>query len=141
VPVLVVSAGFVISIVVLFMIFVEDVGGTQDEEITLTVLFNEIVTRPNAGKLLIDNALEILRNETDAKVNVNYLEFKSDNSTRDEIIRLLSNQTPIDIITLDQIWLGEFAQKGLLTDLTNYTEQQWNRNGHEEWYFQNWEGG
>ena len=115
-PVLVVSAGFVISIVVLFMIFVEDVGGTQDEEITLTILFNEIVTRPNAGKLLIDNALEILRNETDAEVNVNYLEFKSDNSTRDEIIRLLSNQTPIDIVTLDQIWLGEFAQKGLLTE-------------------------
>jgi multiple sugar transport system substrate-binding protein len=140
VPVLVVSAGFVISIVVLFMIFVEDVGGTQDEEITLTILFNEIVTRPNAGKLLIDNALEILRNETDAEVNVNYLEFKSDNSTRDKIIRLLSNQTPIDIITLDQIWLGEFAQKGLLTDLTNFTEQQWNRNGQEEWYFQNWEG-
>lgn len=100
-PVLVVSAGFVISIVVLLMIFVEDVGGTQDEEITLTILFNEIVTRPNAGKLLIDNALEILRNETDAEVNVNYLEFKSDNSTRDEIIRLLSNQTPIDIVTLD----------------------------------------
>ena len=140
-PVLVVSAGFVISIVVLLMIFVEDVGGTQDEEITLTVLFNEIVTRPNAGKLLVDNALEILRNETDAEVNVNYLEFKSDNSTRDEIIRLLSNQTPIDIVTLDQIWLGEFAQKGLLTDLTNFTEQQWNRNGQEEWYFQNWEGG
>ncbi len=121
-PVLVVSAGFVISIVVLFMIFVEDVGGTQDEEITLTILFNEIVTRPNAGKLLIDNALEILRNETDAEVNVNYLEFKSDNSTRDEIIRLLSNQTPIDIVTLDQIWLGEFAQKGLLTDLTNFSK-------------------
>lgn len=124
------------------MIFVGNVGGTEDDnEITLTVLFNEIVTRPNAGKLLIDKALETLRNETDSKINVNYIEFKSDNSTRDEITRLLSNQTPIDIITLDQIWLGEFAQKGLLTDLSNYTEKQWDRNGQEEWYFQNWEGG
>ena len=141
-PVPVVSAGFVISLLVLFMIFVENVGGTEDHnEITLTILFNEIVTRPNAGKLLIDKALETLRNETDSKINVNYLEFKSNNSTRDEISRVLSNQTPIDIITLDQIWLGEFAQKGLLTDLTNYTEQLWDRNGDEEWYFQNWEGG
>jgi multiple sugar transport system substrate-binding protein len=141
VPVPVISAGFVISLVVLFMILVENVGGTEDNnENTLTILFNEIVTRPNAGKLLIDKALETL-NETDSKINVNYLEFKSNNSTRDEITRLLSNQTPIDIITLDQIWLGEFAQKGLLTDLTNYTEQLWDRNGDEEWYFQNWEGG
>jgi multiple sugar transport system substrate-binding protein len=142
VPVPIFSAGFVISLVVSLMIFVGNVGGTEDDnEITLTVLFNEIVTRPNAGKLLIDKALETLRNETDSKINVNYIEFKSDNSTRDEITRLLSNQTPIDIITLDQIWLGEFAQKGLLTDLSNYTEKQWDRNGHEEWYFQNWEGG
>jgi multiple sugar transport system substrate-binding protein len=142
VPVPLVTAGFVISLVVLFMVFVKNAGGTEDDnEITLTILFNEIVTRPNAGKLLVDAALETLRNETDSKINVKYLEFKSDNSTKDEITRLLSNQTPIDIITLDQIWLGEFAQKGLLTDLTNYTEQQWDRNGHEEWYFQNWEGG
>jgi multiple sugar transport system substrate-binding protein len=120
VPVPVVTAGFVISLVISFMILVENVGGTEnDNEITLTILFNEIVTRPNAGKLLIDRALETLRNETDSKINVNYIEFKSDNSTRDEITRLLSNQTSIDIITLDQIWLGEFAQKGLLTDLTN----------------------
>lgn len=46
----VVSAGFVISLVVSFMIFVENVGGTKDNnETTLTVLFNEIVTRPSAG--------------------------------------------------------------------------------------------
>jgi multiple sugar transport system substrate-binding protein len=141
-PMLLVTAGFVTSIVILFMIFVNDVGGTQDDkEITLTILFNEIVTSPNAGRLLIDNALEVLRNETGAVINVNYVEYPSVNSTRDEITRLLSNQTPIDIITVDQIWLGEFAQKGLLTDLTNYTEQQWDRDGHEEWYFQNWEGG
>jgi hypothetical protein len=47
---LIVTAGFVISIVTLFLIFVKDVEGTQDDnEITLTVLFNEIVTSPNAG--------------------------------------------------------------------------------------------
>jgi multiple sugar transport system substrate-binding protein len=139
---LVVIAGSVISIVILFMIIIKDTDGTQDDNtITLTILFNHIVTNPNAGKVLIDNALEVLRNQTDVPINVKYVEFQSDNSTRDKITRLLSNQTPIDIITVDQIWLGEFAQKGLLTDLTNYTEHQWDREGHEEWYFQNWEGG
>jgi multiple sugar transport system substrate-binding protein len=127
---------------ILFLIFVKDVGGTQDNNtITLTVLFNEIVASPNAGRLLIDNALEALTNQTDAVINVKYIEFPSVNSTRHEITRLLSNQTPIDIITVDQIWIGELAERGLLTDLTNYTEQQWNRDGQEEWYFQNWEGG
>ena len=103
-------------------------SGTLDEsEITLTVVFNEIVTSLNAGILLIENALKVLENETGAAINVNYVEFRSDNSTRDKIIRLLSNQTMIDIITVDQIWLGDLAQKGLLTDLTNYTTQRWNR--------------
>jgi multiple sugar transport system substrate-binding protein len=141
-PKLEVVSVFVLSIIILFVICIKNVSGTQgDDEITLTILFNEIVTSPNAGKLLIDNAVKVLENETGAAINVNYVEFQSDNSTRDEIIRLLSNQTPIDIVTLDQIWLGDLAQKGLLTDLTNYTTQRWDRDGNEEWYFGNWEGG
>ena len=38
---------------------------------------------------------------------------------------------------LDQIWLGEFAQKHLLTDLTNYTEK-WGR--ASDWYESNRDG-
>ena len=141
-PKLEVISVFVLSIIILLVICIKSVSGAQDEsEIALTVVFNEIVTSPNAGKLLIDNALKVLENETGAAINVNYVEFHSDNSTRDEIIRLLSNQTTIDIITVDQIWLGDLAQKGLLTDLTNYTAQRWNRDGNKEWYFGNWEGG
>ncbi len=139
---LLLAAGFIISILMLFTISVDAQEEKQDSDnITLTVLFNEIVTTPNAGKLLLDDALEVLRNETDTKIYINYIEFSSDNSTRDEIINLLSSQTPIDVITVDQIWLGELAQRGLLTDLTRYTEEQWNREGDEDWYFENWEGG
>ncbi len=39
---------------------------------------------------------------------------------------------------MDQIWLGEFAEKGLLTDLTNYTEK-WGR--APQWYQSNLAGG
>jgi multiple sugar transport system substrate-binding protein len=68
---LVITAGSVISIVILFMIFVKDIDGTQDDNtITLMILFNQIVTSPNAGKVLIDNALEVLRNQTDVPINV-----------------------------------------------------------------------
>ena len=35
------------------------------------------------------------------------------------MLKAIANGTSIDVITLDQIWLGEFAQKGYLTDLTN----------------------
>ena len=31
----------------------------------------------------------------------------------------MANQTPVDIVNPDVIWLGEFPQKGYLTDLTN----------------------
>ena len=38
-----------------------------------------------------------------------------------QILKAIANGTSIDVITLDQIWLGEFAQKGDLTDLTNHS--------------------
>ena len=41
-------------------------------------------------------------------------------------------------MTVDQIWLGEFVQKGFLTDLTNYT-QKWGR--ENDWYPASWAAG
>ena len=38
----------------------------------------------------------------------------------------IGNKTSIDLISLDQIWLGEFAQKGYLTDLTARAKE-WGR--------------
>ena len=57
---------------------------------------------------------------------------------RTEFLRAMTNQTPVDLMSADQIWLGEFAGKGFLTDLTNYTKQ-WGRS--TEWYEVNWDGG
>ena len=122
------------SLFIISMISVNFVSGsTNERNDTLTILVNR-------GRNLIDNALDALRNESHVGIDVKYLEFPY-NSTRDEIIRMLSNRTPADIIVVDQIWLGDFAQRGFLTELTNYTVQQWNRDGNEEWYFENWEGG
>jgi multiple sugar transport system substrate-binding protein len=89
------------------------------ENITMTIMFNQFQT---SGKHLVDSAADILRsNHPDLGINMYYIE--TGNETRNQMLSAISNGTSVDIITLDQIWLAEFAQKGLLTDLTNYTKK------------------
>jgi multiple sugar transport system substrate-binding protein len=90
------------------------------ENITMTVLF----AGPNeTGKSLVDSAANKLRSvHPDLGINIKYIELPVYNTTRYQISNVITNGTAVDIVTLDQIWLGEFAQKGLLTDLTNYTK-------------------
>ena len=49
-------------------------------------------------------------------INLSYTEFPY-SQTRENILKTMSNQTPIDLLLVDQIWLGDFADKGFLTDL------------------------
>jgi multiple sugar transport system substrate-binding protein len=97
------------------------------ENITMTVQFagpNE--TSPLTVFPLVDSAADKLRsNHPDLDIHVKY-SATDYNNYRNQILKAISNGTQIDIISLDQIWLGEFAEKGLLTDLTNYT-QKWGR--------------
>ena len=60
------------------------------------------------------------------------------NDTREEFLRLMTNKSTIDFISVDQIWLGEFASKGLLSNLTAYVDS-WGR--APDWYQQHWDGG
>ena len=48
----------------------------------------------------------------------------------------MANGTPIDIISLDQIWLGEFANESYITDLTNRADS-WG--GLSDWYQQTYD--
>jgi multiple sugar transport system substrate-binding protein len=50
----------------------------------------------------------------------------------------MAGRTPIDLISVDQIWLGEFAQGGFLTDLTDRAKS-WGK--EKDWYQTNWDGG
>jgi multiple sugar transport system substrate-binding protein len=50
---------------------------------------------------------------------------------------LSSNESNIDLISIDQIWLGEFAQRGLLADLSDRAEK-WRR--LSDWYEANLDG-
>src|SRR5215217_6203879 len=109
------------------------------ENTTITLIFNQFGNE-GMGKSLVDSAADKLRsNHPDLDINIKYIETGLDNNnTRYQMLNALTNGTSVDIITLDQIWLGEFAQKGLLTDLTNYT-RKWGR--QNDWYQQSWDGG
>ena len=100
----------------------------QKENVTITALFNRL-GKADMGKALLNDAIEKLSsNHPNLRVNLNYTELHDlpHDATKDEILKRISNRTNVDIVLLDQIWLGEAAQKGLLTDLTNYTEK-WGR--------------
>ena len=110
----------------------------SNESITMTVQFaGENETSPLTVFPLVDSAADILRsNHPDLDIHIKY-SATDYNNYRNQILKTLNNGTSVDLITLDQIWLGEFAEKGLLTDLTNYT-QKWGRTS--DWYQSNLDG-
>ncbi len=116
-------------------------GAPQPKEnVTITALFNQMGKADMVKELLVDAINKLKINQPDLDINLKYIELHdlTHNATKDEMLKTISNGTHIDIISLDQIWLGEFAGKGLLTDLTNYTEK-WGR--MSDWYQSNWAGG
>jgi multiple sugar transport system substrate-binding protein len=80
---------------------------------------------------------ELRARYSDMNIELNYTTYPYDQA-RTHTLAALTNQTPIDLISVDQIWLGEFAGKELLTDLTNYV-MKWGR--IPEWYQTNFAGG
>ena len=107
------------------------------KEIILRALLDNLAD-PGRWNSLIQPALQELRaRHPDSNINLTYDQFPY-NETRNKIVSAMTNQTPIDILSVDQIWLGEFAERGFLTDLSNYTKK-WGRSS--DWYEANWDGG
>ncbi|MDQ3969671.1 MAG: extracellular solute-binding protein [Thermoproteota archaeon] len=69
---------------------------------------------------------ELNRRHPDMNIQIAYAEPY--NEYRNSVFDVLSNGSSIDIISIDQIWLGEFAEKGLIRNLTADFEQ-WGRMG------------
>ena len=112
----------------------------QKENVTITALVQRLGKEDMVQALLNDAVNKVRSNHSDLAINLKYIELHDlpPAETKDQMLRAITNGTNIDIISLDQIWLGEFAQKGLLMDLTNYTEK-WGRSS--EWYESNFDGG
>ncbi|HEX2067924.1 MAG TPA: extracellular solute-binding protein [Nitrososphaeraceae archaeon] len=105
------------------------------KEVTLTA---QLVEPRERWDMLISMALQDLRaKHPDLDIQINYTTLEY-NDARMYMLNTLANRTSIDLISVDQIWLGEFADKGFITDLTNLTES-WGRS--YDWYETNWDGG
>ena len=93
---------------------------------------------PERWKSLIQPAIKELRNRhPNLDIQMNYTTYPY-NDMRAKLLSAAANHTNVDLISLDQIWLGEFAEIGFLTDLTNYTKNWGEEN---DWYEANWDGG
>src|SRR5215216_1417560 len=95
--------------------------------VTLRVIFTTVPNEQGNGNwnIMLQPALdELNRRHPEMNIQIEYAEPY--NEYRNSILDTLSNSDPVDIISLDQIWLGEFAEKGLIRNLTADFEQ-WGR--------------
>jgi multiple sugar transport system substrate-binding protein len=92
--------------------------------VTLRGLFDDLGTK-NWNQLLPPALDELNRRHPDMNIELEYTDFPY-NETRNRILDRISHGDPVDIISADQIWLGEFAEKGLLRNLTDEFEE-WGR--------------
>jgi multiple sugar transport system substrate-binding protein len=95
--------------------------------VTLRGIFDDI-GEPGLWNQLLQPALdELNRRHPDMNIQMEYDDFPYP-ETRNQILDRLSNGESVDIVSVDQIWLGEFAERGLLRNLTSEFEQ-WGRMG------------
>jgi multiple sugar transport system substrate-binding protein len=111
------------------------VQGQQPAQVTLTAIVAEPKERWDA--LFADALAKLREKHPDMTINVDYRVLPYAD-TRKQILTAMAGKTPLDLISVDQIWLGEFAQGGFLSDLTDLTNS-WNRSS--EWYKTNWDDG
>ena len=88
----------------------------QKENVTITVLVQRLGKEDIVKELLNDAVNKVRSNHSNLSINLEYVELHDlpPAATKDQMLRAIANGTHIDIISLDQIWLGEFAEKGLL---------------------------
>ncbi|MDQ4016813.1 MAG: extracellular solute-binding protein [Thermoproteota archaeon] len=97
--------------------------------VTLRAIFVTVPNEQGFGnwKPLLQPALdELNRRHPDMNIQIEYAEPY--NEYRNSILDMLSNGDSVDIISIDQIWLGEFAEMGLIRNLTADFEK-WGRMG------------
>lgn len=88
--------------------------------------------------LLIPAAMEELqKRHPDMELDIEY-EVLPYAETREKLLAMMAAKTPNDLISVDCIWLGEFAEGGFLADITDKVDA-WGR--MDEWYEENRKGG
>ena len=110
----------------------------QKKHVILRAVLDDQGDPPRLLNMLFKPALEELKaRHPDTDIQLDYRPIPYLN-LHTQFLKSMANQTPIDIMTVDHIWLGEFVQKGFLTDLTDRAKI-WGR--EKDWYSANWNGG
>lgn len=108
--------------------------GLAKEKVKLTATFAAPKER---WDWLVDKALPVLKaNHPELNIEFEYEVLPYD-KTHDKLITMMIANTPRDLVSVDGIWLGEFAQGGLLKDITEEVKE-WGR--MDEYYAVNREG-
>ena len=128
-------------ILIITLVFTITSGGfiipaqAQKKQVTLTAIAAEPKER---WDILFNASLQKLRERhPDMDIKLDYRVLPYD-TTRTQILTAMAGRTAIDLISVDQVWLGEFAQGGFLTDLTDRAKT-WGK--EKDWYQINWDGG
>jgi multiple sugar transport system substrate-binding protein len=110
----------------------------QKQNVTLTTILDNLGDEERWTSIIQEGLLELRKRHPEMQIEVDFNQLQYPNE-RTEFLNAMTNSTPVDIMSVDQIWLGEFAGKGLLTDLTQYIKN-WNRSA-SDWYEVNWDRG
>ncbi|MEA3377458.1 MAG: extracellular solute-binding protein [Chloroflexota bacterium] len=106
----------------------------KPEKVTLKATFAAPKER---WDLLIPLAMEELnKRHPDMEIDVDY-EVLPYADAREKLLAMMAAETPSDLVSVDCIWLGEFAEGGFLRDITADVEA-WGR--MDEWYDENRKG-
>jgi multiple sugar transport system substrate-binding protein len=106
----------------------------QKKQVTLTATLVE--PKPRWDMLLNSAMQKLQERHPDMNIQINYTVLPYDVS-RTKMLNLLGNRSSIDLVSIDQIWLGNFAEQGYLTDLTDRA-LSWGR--LSDWYQGNLDG-
>jgi ABC-type glycerol-3-phosphate transport system substrate-binding protein len=107
----------------------------QKEKVILTLLLSD----GERWDPLLDGAKQELQKRHPDKVIEIQNKTLPYEEIRPQLLEALTNGTSIDLISIDQIWLGEFAENGLLTDLTDFIKK--GMISPAGFYQANWDGG
>ncbi|HEY1248965.1 MAG TPA: extracellular solute-binding protein, partial [Nitrososphaera sp.] len=124
-----------LTLIVFLVVPAGVLGSSQQKDVTL----NAIVVAPEERwKTLFGSALEKLK-EKHPELNINFNEtILPYDEARKQMLSSKENGTKADLYSIDQIWLSEFANKGLLENLTRFTNT-WNKSS--DWSENLWNGG
>jgi len=111
------------------------VQAQQTKQVTLTALLAE--PKDRWDELIAKALVKLKERHPDMAINIDYRVLPYAD-TRKQILTSMAGKTPIDLVSVDQIWLGEFVEGNFLSNLTNKA-QAWNRSS--DWYKTNWDGG